>query len=946
MEASRASKSDSPLPSTETNGTAAIKTEVSAGPSNAALNAASNGAPPVTREQLQAMRDILEKVYAARDEDGLDVSKVFHRKPNKRSVPDYYDVIKEPVALSTIKAKLNVSKDYKAFSEYVRHFALIFHNAQVYNRPEARAYQDALTLKSLVQSELGKLVEQGTVSAEVATFPDLGEIPIASPRAIEEEDEEDEEDEEEDDDEEADDSDEDGRRRKKRRGPRSTAAIAKREGGGSKDDGGQKGNDAESRKKRGRPPRVDTPMELRIKAVLRGVRKFKNTEGQMKCIHFERLPDKSTMPEYFEEIKVPMATEVIKKKLKRKKYQSVDQFMKDMDIMFENAKKYNTDESQIYKDAVDLQTEARIIAEQEKKKPDSEYVMEDGRLPLPNGILHNGELWRVGDWVQIQNQNDLTKPIVAQIYRTWQDADGQNWVNACWYYRPEQTVHRYERHFFENEVVKTGQYRDHNIDEVIDRCFVMFVTRYNKGRPRGFPANKEVYVCEARYNEEKHKLNKIKTWASCVPDEVRDKDYEMDLFDAPKKMKKIPSPIKHLLKDDAKEDDELPKPTWGVPNAPPIVGAVHTRPREPNDSPPPEPTPSPPPQPPPPPPRQVSNLSNHTPSQYRNDSQGDGPTGTPTQASMALTTPAEGNNAQTAYSQQYIQQYHKHSASPAPALQAAYPPKTGSYAAQPPQASYAPPQQPAHFNNYATPQSTYGYQQPAARGTVQTGKSYNPPKQPEVYHLSDSANASIPEDIREQFHRDEHGRILFYTTPPLVTEASVPKNGQALGHTVKYLAEKARRGELVNDKGEPLRHSAKYIEEKARRAEVRTKKRKHEEMTTADHDSVFLKPRLARQEIVADPEAAMTRIFMRLGEIGTGTWDKELQYANEMLYKQACGESWEAQLEHDQERFRLLQLQEFDRQEQIAKNRKEREERKKISLKSTGPFLDDIDPRY
>ncbi|KAH0541320.1 hypothetical protein GP486_008719, partial [Trichoglossum hirsutum] len=66
----------------------------------------------------------------------------------------------------------------------------------------------------------------------------------------------------------------------------------------------------------------------------------------------------------------------------------------------------------------------------------------------------------------------------------------------------------------------------------------MFFTRYNKGRPRGFPPDKDVYVCESRYNEEKYKLNKIKTWASCLPDEVREKDYEMDLFDQPKKMKK------------------------------------------------------------------------------------------------------------------------------------------------------------------------------------------------------------------------------------------------------------------------------------------------------------------------------------------------------------------------------------------------------------------------
>ena len=166
----------------------------------------------------------------------------------------------------------------------------------------------------------------------------------------------------------------------------------------------------------------------------------------------------------------------------------------------------------------------------------------------------------------------------------WQDREGEKWINACWYYRPEQTVHRFEKHFFEREVVKTGQYRDHQFGEVIDRCFVMFVTRFNKGRPRGLAADIQVYVCESRYNEENFRFNKIKTWASCVPDEVRDRDYEMDLFEAPRPMRKVPSPIKHLLREDARETDELPRPTWGSPNAPPIVGAVHRRPPESNVS--------------------------------------------------------------------------------------------------------------------------------------------------------------------------------------------------------------------------------------------------------------------------------------------------------------------------------------------------------------------------
>jgi chromatin structure-remodeling complex subunit RSC1/2 len=481
------------------------------------------------------------------------------------------------MALSIIKTKVQ-KREYKDFASFVRDFALVPHNAQVYNRQDSQAYIDALEVKKVLEEELKKLAEQDIITEEVATLPYLGEIPEQDPLPPEEEEEEDS-DEEEPDDEEDDDDDEDEGKRKKRRAGRSTAAISKRESG--RKDEAAKNDDPDSRKKRGRPPRVDTPMEARIKAIMKAIRKPRNSQNKLMVSAFERVPDKQAMPEYHLEIKTPMAMDILKRKLKRKKYNSVDHFMQDVELMFENAKQYNEDDSQVYKDAVHLQKEARIVAKQEKEKPDSEYASEEGRIPMPSGILHNGELWKVGDWVHIQNPNDLTKPIVAQIYRTWQDVEGGKWVNACWYYRPEQTVHRFDRHFLENEVVKTGQYRDHRIDEVVDRCFVMFVTRYNKGRPRDFPADKEIYVCEARYNEEKHKLNKIKTWASCLPDEVRDKDYVMDLFDAPRKLKKVPSPIQYLLRDDQKETDDLPKPEWGAENAPPKIGAVHRRPRDP-----------------------------------------------------------------------------------------------------------------------------------------------------------------------------------------------------------------------------------------------------------------------------------------------------------------------------------------------------------------------------
>jgi chromatin structure-remodeling complex subunit RSC1/2 len=464
-----------------------------------------------------------------------------------------------------------------------------------------------------------------------------------------------------------------------------------------------------------------------------------------------------------------------------------------------------------------------------------------------------------GDWVHLNNPNDVTKPIVAQIYRTWQDPEGHKWINACWYYRPEQTVHRYEKHFFENEVVKTGQYRDHQIDEVQDRCFVMFFTRYNKGRPRGFPADKEVYVCEARYNEEKHKLNKIKTWASCVPDEVREKDYEMDLFDHPRKMKKVPSPIKHLLREDAKEDDPLPKPTWGAKNAPPIVGAVHKRPREENvsshslphnhcskllssyislnlsprltnvplqESPPPEPTPSPPPQPPPTERRQSSVVSSRP---Y--DNQPSTMSSNPYVRTSASPATSTAHLPSASYGQQLPTAQQRPSASPAPLQhQSSYNSAHSSNAPQTPHSNY----NSASYNQYAnvpppphtqpapTPAAnTYDNYRPgtgasSSRPSLPAGNAYNPPRPNEVFHLSDTANASIPFDIRQQFKVDEHGRVLFFTTPPIETTVKTD-----LAHSIEYLAEKSRRKEMIarkrkqilDQQAEAAKHAAKRQKE-------------------------------------------------------------------------------------------------------------------------------------
>ncbi|KAF7563758.1 hypothetical protein G7046_g372 [Stylonectria norvegica] len=778
------------------------------------------------RPDLFRMIHNLSTYLCSVEEDGEELAGGFQRIPNRRVLPDYFEVISEPVAFSTVRGKTQ-KKQYTSFAEFVKDAAQIFHNAQVYNRPSAPIFGAAVRLREILVEELQKLVAKGDITAQDAKLPDLGELPPAedSPPldpeegdGEEDEDEEDEEEEDEDEDEDDDDSDNDGgHRRRRRRGRPSTSGRKDRDG--DKDD--------EAHKRRGRPPMVLTPVEARIANILRGLRKPRDEDGTLLILPFEKLPDKASLPDYYQAITRPIALDNIKKKAKRKKYQTVDQVMQDIELMFENAKRYNEDDSDVYAAAVELLKQARILADQERKRPDDDFRDEDGKLPLAN-IQYGGQSWRVGDWVHIRNPNDLGKPIVAQIYRTWQDRAGQKWINACWYYRPEQTVHRFEKHFFDHEVVKTGQYRDHQIEDVLDRCFVMFVTRFNKGRPRGFPAGKEVYVCESRYNEEKFRFNKIKTWASCVPDEVRERDYEMDLFDVPRRMKKLPSPIKHLLREDAKETDDLPKPSWGSPNAPPIVGAVHRRPRESNESPPPQPTP--PPQPMPVVPditaeaaRRASMLS------ATRDMPGDGAvrsTSTPYLVTGPSPSPRQYNAHMTPHFQpvtpvavpQAMHQtpvpipHQPHHAMPPQSMRAIQYQQPlqhqlahqqpgiipQSYAATYPQ-SPAPPllqHQPQMINPLAPTYSPVPV--PAVARTpmgampglpMPGGNVYNPPRPPEVYTLPDNLNETLPAEIRQSFQHDDKGRILFFTAPPLDRpHKGISNESAGLGHSIKYLA--------------------------------------------------------------------------------------------------------------------------------------------------------------
>lgn len=239
--------------------------------------------------------------------------------------------------------------------------------------------------------ELKKLASKGTISSDDARLPDLGDLPpveeSCSPRSENEDKDKEEDDDDDDDDDSMD--EEDWHRKQSNRHGRQHKALA-----GRKDRDEEPDDDMYRR--RGRPPMVQTPMEARISSILRGLRRFKDHEGNLMVLPFEKLPDKVAMADYYSVIHHPIALDTIKKKAKRKKYHNVDELQRDIELMLENAKIYNEDDSAVYGAALELQKQSRILREQEISKPDEDFRDEDGKLALPE-VQHDGQMWRVGE---------------------------------------------------------------------------------------------------------------------------------------------------------------------------------------------------------------------------------------------------------------------------------------------------------------------------------------------------------------------------------------------------------------------------------------------------------------------------------------------------------------------------------------------------------------------
>uniref|UniRef100_A0A673GW71 Protein polybromo-1 n=1 Tax=Sinocyclocheilus rhinocerous TaxID=307959 RepID=A0A673GW71_9TELE len=303
-------------------------------------------------ESISSLKEVLGQLLEAvlmYTEHGRLISELFQRLPSKVQYPDYYAVIKEPIDLKTIAQRIQMGF-YKSVNHMTKDIDLLVRNAKTYNEPGSQVFKDANTIK--------KIFAQRKLELEHSE-------PIKSSIRI--------------------------RNRRFAQGDRlSSITTALQYGSESEEDailtGSVHYDEGESE-----ADSIHSSMDMSnpIFQMYEAVRGCRNNQGQLLAEPFFQLPSRKDYPDYFQQISHPISLQQIRSRMKNNEYESVEQIDTDLNLMFENAKRYNVPNSQIYKRVLKLQ---HIL--QMKRKELTRRDDEDGDSMLSSTLSDGGSTKR------------------------------------------------------------------------------------------------------------------------------------------------------------------------------------------------------------------------------------------------------------------------------------------------------------------------------------------------------------------------------------------------------------------------------------------------------------------------------------------------------------------------------------------------------------------------
>ncbi|XP_063896079.1 protein polybromo-1 isoform X2 [Helicoverpa armigera] len=420
----------------------------------------------------QKLRTLYDAIRDYRDpKANRQLALIFMKLPSKTEYPDYYELIKNPIDMEKIAHKLK-NNVYSSVNELASDFILMFDNACKYNEPDSQIYKDALILHRVCLQTKQMLRASGRVNVR------------------------------EDDD-----------------------AV----------------------------PDVPAAVQELLLNLFTSVYNHQDEEGRCYSDSMAELPEHDEAANG-EKVRA-ISLDLVKRRLDKGLYKRLDHFQQDMFAVFERARRLSRTDSQIFEDSVELQsyyidqrdqlcrgtlqspaltftrdtmaTSVELVKQckllQENEEEDETRSSTDDSLPSGGAPLQTA--YNKGDFVYVQPDKGHKEPHIVQVERVWTNNEGVPCMYCTAYYRPQETYHVRTRKFLQQEVFKTESRRVVPLDQVVGHCYVMNVKEYFKFRPEGF-ADKDVYVCESRYNTKMRWFKKIKVWdgvekeATLIPREV------------------------------------------------------------------------------------------------------------------------------------------------------------------------------------------------------------------------------------------------------------------------------------------------------------------------------------------------------------------------------------------------------------------------------------------
>ena len=115
----------------------------------------------ISIDLIREMMRIWQEVVYYEDDEGRRLSDIFMELPSKKELPDYYQIISEPIDLKKVKNKV-LKGSYRDWDDFDYVMKVLFANVRQYNIETSRIYEDSKILEDVFlrarnELELGEI---------------------------------------------------------------------------------------------------------------------------------------------------------------------------------------------------------------------------------------------------------------------------------------------------------------------------------------------------------------------------------------------------------------------------------------------------------------------------------------------------------------------------------------------------------------------------------------------------------------------------------------------------------------------------------------------------------------------------------------------------------------------------------------------------------------------